>query len=621
MKIYLLLSVIALSIVSMSCSDDRSLKYALNFSGDNRIELEKVLSHYRNDPRKLEAAEFLISNMPGHYSYVPSAELDSIKAVLSDIKSGKRPSQERIDKWKSFNASGLGRIYDAHKITADYLIDNIDKAFDAYDSRPWNRYVSFEEFCETILPYRVGHEPLESWRDIYREKYGYILDSLYRGSDVIDAVNIIFKELDSTLFLYNTLYITPSLGAEFLMHNRIGGCREICDFTQYLMRSLGIPVYTDFYNQRNIHMWNTVIDTTGKHEMFLFNRWGGNEAARGGGDGRVKGKVFRTYYSNVSGDCRRHVHYRDVTSEYFGQNKARIPILRKSDDGVVWLSIFVNPGWHPVEPYKTFLSKATFKNIEPGMVFMPTVKNGGLIREAGYPFIIGKDGSTRQFIPEKSRTVSAELKRKQRLTDRIRGYMEESFMGIIEGDISPLFLAPDTIAVLEKPSINYNYYKIGSDKQYRYLRFTPAEGRKIQLGEIRAFRDTLRLDSLKMSIFSCSPATESEAGNAIDDDELTYFQSLSDAPYLILDLGAPESLQVIEWVPRNDDNFIRYGDEYELFYQDGIDGWKSLGTQSAKDTVLYYNNIPENALLILRNHTRGIEEEVFILETGIQKFI
>lgn len=53
-------------------------------------------------------------------------------------------------------------------ITADYLIDNIDKAFDAYDSRPWNRYVSFEEFCETILPYRVGQDPLESWRDIYR---------------------------------------------------------------------------------------------------------------------------------------------------------------------------------------------------------------------------------------------------------------------------------------------------------------------------------------------------------------------------------------------------------------------------------------------------------------------
>ena len=168
MKIYLLLSVIALSIVSMSCSDDRSLKYALNFSGDNRIELEKVLSHYRNDPRKLETAEFLISNMPGHYSYVPSAELDSIKAVLSDIKSGKRPSQERIDKWKSFNASSLGRICDAHMITADYLIDNIDKAFDAYDSRPWNRSVSFEEFCETILPYRVGQDPLESWRDIYR---------------------------------------------------------------------------------------------------------------------------------------------------------------------------------------------------------------------------------------------------------------------------------------------------------------------------------------------------------------------------------------------------------------------------------------------------------------------
>lgn len=38
-------------------------------AGDNQGELEKVLEHYAGEPMKLEAARFLIENMPGHYSY------------------------------------------------------------------------------------------------------------------------------------------------------------------------------------------------------------------------------------------------------------------------------------------------------------------------------------------------------------------------------------------------------------------------------------------------------------------------------------------------------------------------------------------------------------------------
>ncbi len=43
---------------------------ALNFSKDNKQELEKVLSYYKGQPSKLKAAQFLIANMPYHYTYV-----------------------------------------------------------------------------------------------------------------------------------------------------------------------------------------------------------------------------------------------------------------------------------------------------------------------------------------------------------------------------------------------------------------------------------------------------------------------------------------------------------------------------------------------------------------------
>ena len=54
------------------CTSRSALENALNQAGSNRSELETVLKHYRTtdaNPQKLYAAEYLIENMPGHYSY------------------------------------------------------------------------------------------------------------------------------------------------------------------------------------------------------------------------------------------------------------------------------------------------------------------------------------------------------------------------------------------------------------------------------------------------------------------------------------------------------------------------------------------------------------------------
>ena len=45
-----------------------SLEQALSMSGENQAELEKVLEYYKNDSIKLEAARYLIRNMPFHFS-------------------------------------------------------------------------------------------------------------------------------------------------------------------------------------------------------------------------------------------------------------------------------------------------------------------------------------------------------------------------------------------------------------------------------------------------------------------------------------------------------------------------------------------------------------------------
>ena len=68
------------------------------------------------------------------------------------------------------------------------------------------------------------------------------------------------------------------------------------------------------------------------------------------------------------------------------------------------------------------------------------------------------------------------------------------------------------------------------------------------------------------------------------------------------------------YLPRNDDNFIKEGEEYELFYWNN-NQWNSLGKQTGTSKqYLEYVNAPSNALFWLRNHTKGREERIFTYE-------
>ena len=69
----------------VSCSPgNKRLEQALQFAGNNRGELEKVLTYYKNSGQKYEAACFLIENMPQYYAYQGRA-IDSAKAALATV--------------------------------------------------------------------------------------------------------------------------------------------------------------------------------------------------------------------------------------------------------------------------------------------------------------------------------------------------------------------------------------------------------------------------------------------------------------------------------------------------------------------------------------------------------
>ena len=100
-----------------------------------------------------------------------------------------------------------------------------------------------------------------------------------------------------------------------------------------------------------------------------------------------------------------------------------------------------------------------------------------------------------------------------------------------------------------------------------------------------------------------------------DGDVLTTYQAKGAGNrVLTFDLGGHYRLGEMLYVPHNDGNYIEAGDEYELFYHDGAAGWKSLGRQTALADSLVYENVPGNAVLWLRDLTKGKEEQQFILD-------
>lgn len=629
-KICLKISLITLlyCVVISSCisNKDKQLEYALSFAGENRTELEKVLLHYKNNNEKLEATKFLIRNMPKWYGYY-GTELDSIKNVLQDKYKGPTPEDIK-KKWQKFNFYSLPKKFDSHSITADYLINNIELAFKVKE-KPWNQVLPFNDFCELILPYRIANEPLTNWREVYYNRYNPILDSLL-DNDIINACNIISNELKKTNSSYCTDFSIPHLDATFLFNYPIGYCREFCDFAMYAMRACGIPIVTDFFivspDYQNSHTWTMLRDTTGKYLYFDYQ---GTNPSRENPktDGRKKGKVYRNYYGyqgiKYSDTESNRIHNKFLNpfckdvSEVYWKNSVKVPINISNKD-YIYLGVFsAKYGWIPVDITHSNGNYAVFNNIEPNVIYQPLLYKDNRMVDAGYPFIYTKD-SIILLTPDKT-TEPVILNRKMSLTERMKEFAYRGIIGAkIEVSNNKEFKNSELIYEF-KDTLDYNYVIIKPiNKNFRYIKYSSPPKKFLELAEFSVFRDTNCISKLPLKKIN-SLYYENGVENIFDNNILTFYQSRKESEYLLLDIGKTTNIGCIVFSPRNDDNYISIGDEYELFYQDGVNGWKSLGTKIAKERIITFN-APKNALLWLRNLTKGKEEQVFIYKNNKQIF-
>ena len=633
---------------SSSCAQKTDLDITLELAGENRSELEKVLMYYNDDVLKYKAACFLIENLPYHHFYEGEA-INHYHKLYEMHSSGKYFPEAVLDsitmKYGVFNYSKANKKSDLDIITADYLIENIDWAFKVWEEQPWGRSVSFENFCEYILPYRIADEPLVPWRKKIYEQFNPLLDSirtLPQATDPLFVSEVLINSLKQrSPFFFSYIFHGPHVGPE-IVNWYSGYCRESTDIFIYVCRALGIPCGRDFLfvrgDNNSGHEWNFVLDKEG-NSYYGSITYSSNKMEPVNTYWWRKGKVFRETFSlnktitdrmSISPE-KIHPQFKtpqfvDVTHLYLDErNRHAVIPLEKLYNEVesnepIYLCMASWMEWEPIS-IQYFDGDILCSDIEENVVFRLATYKKRQLHFLTDPFLIDTESKELRFFEaDEEEQESVVLLHKFELSYPYPWRMVD---GVFEGSNNADFSQKDTLfRITKRPIRLWNVADITTDKKYRFIRYVGPKDSYCNVAEI-AFYSNIDTIPLKGSIIGTPNVGElkktHEYTNVFDGDPNTSFDYyLPDGGWIGLDLKTKHNITKIIYTPRNRDNFIRIGNMYELFY-DRKGDWISLGNVEAETDSLIYK-VPKGALLYLKNHSYGNDERIFEHINGEQIF-
>lgn len=653
---YLIIKVlffVAFVIVVSSCAVEKDsnqrLNAALELAKNNRSELEKVLIHYNSDSLKYISALFLIENMPGHYSYQDSAlishyyrEVDRINNKLKGRKSDEiRDSINMIA--RNLNLKNCKKVMDVEVISSDFLISNIESAFKAWKGRPWAAHLSFEEFCEYLLPYKVHElQPFDNWREEFATYCSDGLDNLkycdmFKHS-TFNASVILSKNLIDSIHPFLSWSLDfPIYKVSSKVKMSFGKCDDYADLMTSLFRAQGIPTVMDYTPQwayRDLgHKWNCVLAQTGKNIPFsaFFTEPGAPHKIE-----EKLAKVFRYTYS-INDDLKelnqidkyvpttfKSIFQKDVTREYINCSDVNFSGI-DSPNGFVYLGVSDEDSWSPIHFAYCSDGNVSFKDMGLDCVYilMRYLPNGN-VEYLSDPFILDQCGMSHYFIADSNNKQSAKLHRKYPTLEYASKYSQRMVGGRFEASNNSLFTNPDTIYVIQDGSAITQQVNISdSIGKYRYWRYIQSEpDTYCSIAEI-IFYNRITHQPVYGKIIGTEGCKHPEYGrvkeNVFDNNWLTSFDAPIDRDgWVGMDFGEPIGIEKIIFVGRGDGNSIELGDVYQLLYWDK-DKWTSIGKQKATSSYVEFSEIPSNSILILKDLTKGKNIRIFTLNEENQQ--
>ena len=405
-------SMLLCAITGYSINYPTAVEKVLIKAGKNRTELEKVIVYYKKkkDPLKLRAAYFLISNMDCHSSAnYYWADQNNKKIPFNEFSYPDFTAAEKAAadiKIKNPGARMLPEnISDVTSLKADFLIDHINRSFVAWRKSPI-KGVTFESFCEYILPYRASVEPVQAWMPTYTERFKYF-DELLRINGLNNSLAALRANFASwftdTYDLESRREPLPRLGSMQLLFRKKGPCEDIADLSTFIFRSQGIPVALDIVpfwgTSTGSHFSTAIFDS--KHHITHFDL--SKTVSSDNVLSREPPKVIRITYAkqtgtladienpaNIPDGFMQTVNYKDVTPDYWPTANLTCKLYPAYAKGKIAYSCILNGlRWRPTWWGKINNGTVTFEKMGKGIVYVPECYRNGKLIPAGSPVALG----------------------------------------------------------------------------------------------------------------------------------------------------------------------------------------------------------------------------------------
>lgn len=612
-----------------------------------REKYEYVLRHYSqqsSDSLKYKAALYLIDNMNGHRS----PEGVAVENYIHRIHTMKKTEgiRELQAAWHaSLKEGSVELVPDSAVVSAGFIINDIDNAFSAWQQSQWKDSVTFSQFCHYILPYRVNNEHFgRNWRESLRQKYRAVIDGV---ADMRKAFALVRDTVFKVIALSNT-YCEYDLDP--LTCNTVGRaeCSQRCVLLVAVLRALGIPavidgtpMWADYSNKG--HAWVAMVMDNGDTytvfekdkearrfnpidaSQFLprYKTWEQDNSPYTIKTEKTPVKIYRMCYDH----CNKVGKYdamglgspfiRDVSGEYGLATDVTINTDSTSD---IYLCAYLSgKDWMPVAKAEAYGGSVTFRNVGRGSVCILVTVIDGEKKVLSCPFLVGDKGVEKWFMPVPSKTRTITVYRKYPLCSYTTDTWAAMRNATFEGSMTADFTVVDTLAMITVVPSYMTTVNVSSPKRYRFLRYHAPQLNRSSLAELQFYTfDKAGGTKLLTGTPFAKGVDMSNVGKVFDGNPATICRGMN-VGYTIgiaLSDGKEQCVTKVTFCPSTDLNFVEKGHLYELYYFDTE--WRMIGREYAHQDKLTFNNVPDNAILLLKDRNGGMEERIFEYKDGKQ---
>lgn len=566
---------------------------------------EEVINYYINtgEQEKIDAVKFLYRDANWHYEY-----------------------------------NGDNILLDIDNITADFLIKHVDYTYELWKSSKFCSSLTFDEYCEYLLPYNticgIGPKVTAEDRSKWLIERGLSIDSLQDWEAIVKAYNYL---------LYSTRQANPKRryeqrqGLMDLDGNEFTDCMDKVHHCILNLRALGIPCVMERnfgYRTLKAHHAHCAVYDGSKKCFFRFNAEDTTSTPSSiGWDYIEMQNVYRvTYKSNMFSPIFLKQPNEPIPSTFM--SPCLTDVTRGSftfnfelespehSKNIFYLSIFNSrrDGLLPITwgLYDSVRKCIHFKSVLPHTLYFLSVYQDGKLVVIHEPFYITCTNSNTEIVKLSScvgynpiaqtdslKFESVALSRKypikaitiQRSKDLIGSVVEASNDSMFDNSVVLWRLRSQLL-----PSIQTKY--INNSSLYKYYRFRSSDS-IANISILRWFHNETEY------------ITDSYC-KAYDGD----MKTAPDKKCVEISFDEPVCINRIKIAPLNADNGIKKNHNYSLRYWDiAFSEWRIIAYAVATEDSLVFRNIPKGTLLWLKDHTEGEEEMPFIFVNNKQIFL